>query len=820
MFERHSISDESLGQRWDQIVWKDYEKTRNDLQRQLSVASANGDEELLSILTEKFLTSFEVRAVAVRNVTRNEATDNPGVGEPWASSADYMKGAMILSHLDYKSEPFYSFVMFEPKTKKNREMCIPSFYDRAMHDLFRMLLAPIVEPLYDLRLFSSREGRSLQDAVVEVCNIFSGPGAPEFVVRCDVRSFYDSMAHSWLLDNVPMDRHILSQFLNPGRLMDGNGPIRYCDHGVPTGNRLSPILANLILNGLEEFIADPKDSLNGVVVRWVDDFVISARSLDEAFDIYEKVQSFLAVRGLSLNKDKSYIACLDKGFEFLKFRFQRVGDRIDISPSEHAIEDEKEQLLEAINRSKTPANIVTNVNNLIRGFATKYRISDISMCSKDLDDFVLRRSILKVSSILSITNAEAVERFLKHDKLGRNRFILEDGSMIRYFMDIERVPHERVWLTANPFIDTDYFTERKKRLDIIKHVGRSPDHWSSSNGRCAICGLCIFYYQDRRIAQDIDGTKAYVHDACWEDTFILRNRKRFRFHPSSRGLETIVPEKLELASEGIEVPISSHDESKTVDILQPFHETNVPPSPEASDDPVPDIETETSMHRAIPCLESYVDQTPECIVSENLIITGDIQDPIPHEPHHIPKTSTVSTPKSDEKTASQIISCAYSSDMRSGPSIETTGTTAASPSSKADMGDFGKSSLVYGEIIATPVSDKTSRVVIPVSRGVSIFQPLIDFLDAVDVSYVTMKFFAVDQIMGGRLCKCARTSRAWWYKTDRSSIKHALQLIGWRVGKVDIKHEEVRFIHNLISKSKFSIPEQSYMSRRFPETAE
>ena len=159
----------------------------------------------------------------------------------------------------------------------------------------------------------------------------------------------------------------------------------------------------------------------------------------------------------------------------------------------------------------------------------------MSRYAKDLDDRVLRMSILKISRILSITNAEAVERFLKKDDLGRNRFIIEDGSMIRYFMDIERVPHERVWLTANPFIDTEYFTERKKRLDMIKHVIRSPDHWSASKGRCAVCGLCIFYYQGRHIAEDIDGTKAYVHDACWEDTFILRDRKRFRFHPSGQS---------------------------------------------------------------------------------------------------------------------------------------------------------------------------------------------------------------------------------------------------------------------------------------------
>ncbi len=763
---KHSISDAGLAKKWEEICWKDYEKIRNDFQRHLSIASMNKDDELLTILTEKFLSSFEVRAVAVRNVTRNEATDNPGVGEPWTTPADFMKGAMILSHHNYESEPFYSFVMFEPKTKKNREMCIPSFYDRAMHDLFRMLLAPIVEPLYDLRLFSSREGRSLQDAVVEVCNIFSGPGAPEYVIRCDVKSFYDSMDHSWLLAHVPMDSRILSQFLNPGRIRDGKGPIQYCEYGVPTGNRLSPILANLILNGLEDFIADPEDSLNGVVVRWVDDFVISATSYEEAARMRSRVESFLYVRGLVLNKEKSYISHVSEGFEFLKFQFRCIGDRMDISPSEHAIDDEKEQLQEAVNKSKSGEQLVTNINNLVRGFATKYRISDITGCAVELDDAVLKMAILKISRIMNITNAEAVDRYLKKDDRGRNRFVLEDGSMIRYFMDIERVPHERVWLTANPYVDTEYFSERKKRLDIIKHVGRSPDYWNECNGRCAICGLNIFYYQDRRIAEDIDGSKAYIHSSCWEGSFFLEGRKRFRFDRLTAKLKRIgqgtgSDSEPGIAPVGTGAAESENAISETVDeqisCIRPELATlesfdDAPMAISTSEETTPNNNVDPTLERISHDQENIGNDSAE----QSAYVTEHVEAPVftqPHEIEHFPP-------------------------------------------------------------------EPENRVIIHVKRRTSVFQSLVDYLCGLDVSYITIKFQAVDQIMGGRLCNCAKRSKAWWYKTDKYSIKHALALIGWRVGKVDIKAQEVRFIHNLIPKSQYSKSEEAYMSRRVTTTSE
>ena len=274
----HGISNEALAKRWMTSDWKGRTDILADYQRRLSQASIDRDWELVESIASEFLESFDMHMLAVYNISRNDSTKNPGVGESWDTDYKLLKGALILTHHCYESEPFFTYTLHDTRTKKDREAVIPSYYDRSIHDLFRMLMAPIIEPLLDLRCFSSREKRSIHDAVTEIRNIFSGPDAPKWVVRCDVRSFYDSISHSWVLDHFPMENNVLRQFLDPGRIYQGEGPIKHNDKGVPTGNRLSAIIGNFVLNGLESFIMDPNDPSNGAVVRWVDDLVISART--------------------------------------------------------------------------------------------------------------------------------------------------------------------------------------------------------------------------------------------------------------------------------------------------------------------------------------------------------------------------------------------------------------------------------------------------------------------------------------------------------------------------------------------------------------
>lgn len=512
----HSISDEALGARWRAIDWKTVDARIEQMLREISTASRDGSAELLRSLSEAFLDSFDVKARAVKSVTDNDATDNPGVGEAWKTDADRMRAVAVLEHRGYRTEPFYTFVMFEPKTKKNRTMCIPTYYDRAIHQMYLMLMEAVCEPLYDKRLFSSRRGRSLADAACEVRRIFSGPEAPRWVVRCDIKSFYDTMPHDKLLERVPMDPAILEQFLKAPRVGDNGEPPRPAETGSPTGNRLSPVLANMILNGLEEFMRNPDDPDSGITVRWVDDIVVTATSHEDALRNMAHVRNFIYRLGMKLNEKKSYIAKVSDGFEFLKYRYVRVGDGIRMTPTDEAISDMLHGIEEAISGAKSDAEIVKKVGNRVRGFSTKYRVADLEGCAERIDGEIVRLTLRKLAAAAGLSEEEALKRYVIEDR-GVSRIRSNDGTVMRMVSDVVLIDYAPLALSANPYIDTDYFEEKAKR-DRIDRVADDECRaiWASTGGCCAVCGLRIRKSDSRTIAE-YENRKAYVHARCAEE---------------------------------------------------------------------------------------------------------------------------------------------------------------------------------------------------------------------------------------------------------------------------------------------------------------
>ncbi len=734
----HSISDRGLASRWDSIDWNLVDQHIAVMQGRLSEASRSGDSETLAELTESFLNSFEAKAKAVANVTRNESTKNPGVGEAWTTSADKMKAVMVINHHGYRTEPFYSFVMFEPKTKKDREMCIPTFYDRAMHDLFRMLMEPICEPLYDRRLFSSRTGRSLSDAASEVQRLLSDESAPEWVVRCDVKSFYDTMSHEWLLDNIPMDRDVLEQFLKAPRVDQGRGKPMVPKAGVPTGNRMSPILANMILNGLESELHDPYDPDIGVVVRWVDDIVITARDEEDALHKMAKVRRFIDPRGLRLNEKKSYVANVREGFEFLKYRYVRIGDTIRMTPMDSAVEDLIESTREALKDKKDEMSMIKSINSHLRGFTNKYRIADMSGCSERIDRELLNMAASRIVEITGMTQKDVFDRFISVDDNGwffRNC----NGSRVRRVRDVIPVSQEPLWLTANPFVDVDYFKERLER-ERISHVAndRYRDIWRSTDGRCSICGMRIRRYEQTTIAKDINDSTGYVHRSCHDESITLRGRIEFMdFGP--------------LLSPSIEqsghIDVGDVDDATTSDDSTPVSERNFIGPIEREYGPLPSVASEN--------VGSSVSSYDDSIDDDGNYVQG--------------RTEVVQT-----------------SDV----SVEPVGRTSQ----------------------LTIVPERTKADLIPSKRGVSKYQPFVDFLVGMPYPRFRLTFTAISSHIPGGLCESAYKDRAWWFKRSRATIGEVLKVTQWSIEDVDMEKQEVFFTKN--PKVKYTVAEQSFRDRR------
>ncbi len=98
-----------------------------------------------------------------------------------------------------------------------------------------------------------------------------------WVLDADIKACFDRISHDWLLENIPLPKKVLEQWLKSGYMEQS----KYfdSDEGTPQGGIISPILANMALDGLEDIVIKGRNKkrrkLN--VIRYADDCVPRAQ---------------------------------------------------------------------------------------------------------------------------------------------------------------------------------------------------------------------------------------------------------------------------------------------------------------------------------------------------------------------------------------------------------------------------------------------------------------------------------------------------------------------------------------------------------------
>lgn len=103
-----------------------------------------------------------------------------------------------------------------------RPLGIPTLFDRAVQTLWSLALLPIAECCADPRSFGSRPYRGTDDAAMWLKLALSGRYAKRFVIEGDVKKFFDTISHEWLIKHVLTDPKILKSFLVAG-FVDSKG---------------------------------------------------------------------------------------------------------------------------------------------------------------------------------------------------------------------------------------------------------------------------------------------------------------------------------------------------------------------------------------------------------------------------------------------------------------------------------------------------------------------------------------------------------------------------------------------------------------------
>ncbi len=523
------FTDEYLASLWEQINWPAAEEKLSQLQERLTIAAFRHDEKEIEQLQKHIVRDIDIKCLAVRHVVAS--TSGPGVdGIRWKMAAEMMRAALSLTSKDYHATPLRQILLKAKNTGKERRPQLPTYHDRAMNVLYGYSLIPVTEATAERKSFAFRPGRSTQDAHAYVLEALKGTNAPDFVLCGDIKGYYSHIQHSWLLKHVPMDKKILSEFLNAGFVFAGElFPAE--DAGISEGSNLSPYLGNFVLDGLQKYIytglhgtTSPKDYADGNLIRFADDILITLRSKEAVGRALSLLKEFLAERGLTLSEEKTQICHVEDGFTFLSRTYIRKNSLMYCCPSEKAVQRFIEDLKTTIETNrKSQRDLINLLNRKLKGWAGYHRYSDATDAFKRVDVAVqtaLLEAAIKKHPRLPLPKIKA--KYWYREANGRHCYALPDDKSVRVIRlkDTLLLTHNKIKTNANPFMDRDYAESRTHAREIQNVTGPYKAIWQRQDGRCYYCGRPILNDQPRTTVQlDLSRppsirNSAYIHKIC------------------------------------------------------------------------------------------------------------------------------------------------------------------------------------------------------------------------------------------------------------------------------------------------------------------
>lgn len=232
-------------------------KPTMEILEKINENSRNHPEEIFTRLY-RYLLRPDLYYIAYKNLYANKGAGTKGVDSN--DTADGFSEEKVnriiecLSNEIYTPKPARRVLIPKKNSTKKRPLGIPSFTDKLVQEVLRMILEAIYEPVFSKNSHGFRPGRSCHTALKSLKKEFTGVS---WFVEGDIKGCFDNIDHHVLVEVIHAkikDARLLKliwKFLKAGYMEDWKYHSSYS--GCPQGGIISPLLANIYLNELDKF---------------------------------------------------------------------------------------------------------------------------------------------------------------------------------------------------------------------------------------------------------------------------------------------------------------------------------------------------------------------------------------------------------------------------------------------------------------------------------------------------------------------------------------------------------------------------------------
>ena len=241
-------------------------KPTTEILARISQNSLANKEEVFTKLY-RYLLRPDIYFVAYKNLYANNGAATKGVNEDTADGFSEAKIDSIIKALadeTYQPMPVRrTYIQKKNNRKKLRPLGIPTFTDKLVQEVLRMILEAVYEPIFLDVSHGFRPKRSCHTALKQLRREFNGT---RWFVEGDIKGCFDNINHAvlvGLLSNKIKDARItklIYKFLKAGYLENWQYHKTYS--GTPQGGIISPLLANIYLHELDKFVMKLKSEFD------------------------------------------------------------------------------------------------------------------------------------------------------------------------------------------------------------------------------------------------------------------------------------------------------------------------------------------------------------------------------------------------------------------------------------------------------------------------------------------------------------------------------------------------------------------------------